>query len=760
MVRLAEAAVAAFTDLDKRLFSLDKEKLVAENEWVLDEPLNVERVKNQFSKYDELVEDGRVQIPLHEIDSAELTGEYVEYVANTLIPCYTFKNESTRDRDRIPVDELSHTTLAERMRFWTADFKPSETPSYISTQNEPTTNMSTTTVVNPDEQAYEAESFFESVTGSIQEQRELQREQVRESYARLPFDKFLSKFGGVDGAVPLDSPNRNNTANYFKFVIPEAEGDIPQRFGLYPNNEILIDVTDFGRGRTPKEFRDTEPVEAEIQNVGGSRLNVTVFTERTNRDSLQALNRAFESRQAEVRILPLLNPIPFDREQRAIRTTRQNPEKRRIVVGNESITFSPQESVTADFEDLNDFQREAAIQAMRANDVSLIHGPPGTGKTRTLVELIRALVADGNRVLACAHSNQAIDNLIIGSSSLGDTDENSLHYDGLRDDISISRVGSGSRNDLVKANYGNINPLNADVVASTMSGAEKFSTDSFDVAVVDEASQASIASTLIPFNAAKKTILAGDHKQLPPYAANEMEQGEMEISLFEHLIERYGDKIRTMLQKQYRMNDQISAFPSKQFYDGMLESAEPNHGWTFNGLEPVLAFNCDSVEEQTTGKSYKNTVEATVVADQVDALLAFGAEPSEIGVITAYAGQISTIEGALDGIDGDTRNVKVDTIDSFQGSEREIILVSFVRSNEEGHTGFLSLPEEGQRRLNVALTRAKKRLVLIGNWDTLTSEQPDREDCSETYRALYSWLKENATVREYRPTKRKETASA
>lgn len=392
-------------------------------------------------------------------------------------------------------------------------------------------------------------------------------------------------------------------------------------------------------------------------------------------------------------------------------------------------------------------QIKAAEKALQSNSVSLIHGPPGTGKTRTLIAIIRKLVSEGNRVLACAHSNQAVDNLIIGSSSLRNTDENSLHYDSLHDNLKISRVGNGIRNNLVKANYSDVNASSADVVATTMNNAEKFDIDSFDVAIVDEASQASIASTIIPFNAAKKTILAGDHKQLPPYSTNEFGEGKMMMYLFEHFLNIYGDDISTMLNIQYRMNDKIATFPSQSFYDNKLQSAEQNYDWTFGGLSPIIAYDNNTYEEQTTGKSYKNTGESKIIANQVDSLLNYGAKEKDIGIITAYSGQIESIENELDNIEHSTKNIKVNTIDSFQGSEKEIILVSFVRSNEQGRTGFLSIPNEGKRRLNVAMTRAKKRLVLVGNWSTLTSKQDNREDCSQIYRDLYNWLNSNSKIK-------------
>lgn len=760
MVSIVDAAVREFKDKDKSIVSLNKSSLLENGEWKSDEQLLVEKVRKQFSRYNELVSDGEVRIPLHETNSAELTGEYIVYSGESLIPCYVYHETSSGNRSRIDIDEINHTQIAWQIRFWTNEYEPEEQPSYIKSKDGDSNIMSentTTKIVRPvGEETYDEIDFFENLQQSISEQKDMARDEQREAYSMLSFDVFQSNHGGIETAVPLNS-DTNSKASTYSFAVPGAEDNIPSRFRIYPDNEVMIDITEFGHPRVPSELKETDPIEAEVTDVGNGHIEVTLIDNRNSQRSVRSLNQAFESGESSVRIVPLFNPIPFNREVRAVHTTRRAPKKRDVLVGDEPVSFAAKDQISASFDGLNDYQEEAAIQALRADSVSLIHGPPGTGKTRTLIALIRYFVNQGKRVLACAHSNQAVDNLVIGSSSLRDTDENSLHYNALRDEMTISRVGQGARDDLVEANYGHVNSAKADVVASTMSGAEQFSIDSFDVAVVDEASQASIPSTLIPFNAAEKTILAGDHKQLPPYASDELQQGDMEISLFEHLINRYGEDIRTMLQTQYRMNEQIAEFPSEAFYDGELETADINRSWTLGGLSPVLSFNADGVEEPTRGKSYKNTVEAAIVADQVDAIHQFGVELDDVGVITAYAGQIGPIRDALDSLEIETSGVKVDTVDSFQGSEREAIIVSFVRSNDDGNTGFLSLPDEGKRRLNVALTRAKKRIVLIGNWDTLTSEQNGREDCSQTYRELHQWLQENATVRDYKPTKKHKT---
>lgn len=197
------------------------------------------------------------------------------------------------------------------------------------------------------------------------------------------------------------------------------------------------------------------------------------------------------------------------------------------------------------------------------------------------------------------------------------------------------------------------------------------------------------------------------------------------------------------------MNEEIAEFPNSSFYDGMLETAEPNRNWTVGDLDALCGIDIAGDErQQSVGNSYYNPTEAKAVARQVQRLVQNGLSPEDIGVISAYSGQVRTIIRRVNGLDiENVQRVSVDTVDSFQGSEREAIIVSFVRSNDDGHSGFLEFPEEGPRRLNVALTRPRRRLVLIGDWDTLGTVAPHREE-SESCAPLYDDLAEHLRSRD------------
>lgn len=450
--------------------------------------------------------------------------------------------------------------------------------------------------------------------------------------------------------------------------------------------------------------------------------------------------------------------VSYDRLSHALSYASGDRSMRPMLSGARPLRFgSPIDTVVqSEALELNQFQRTAAESALRAKDAFCIHGPPGTGKTRTLVALIKEIVDRSGTVLVCAHSNQAVDNLIIGTSTSEEPDSTSLHGLAQENDFTIQRIGREHQmNPIVRENY--TKPVNGygDVVATTTNSAGRLKWPSgepktrFSYTIVDEATQATIPSTLIPAELSHRLILAGDHKQLPPYCSSEdMREENFHISLFEHLLNIYGDQIAITLQRQYRMNERIATFPNRAFYDDRLQHGEENRDWQLGDRIPLRGINVErenkwenesDKDDQDEEDSPGNESEAKIVKAQVHRLIEDGVSADDIGVITPYNGQVKLIEQELSQLDLPPRRIEVDTIDSFQGSEREAIIVSFVRSNPEGNSGFLEFSEEGPRRLNVALTRARKRCVLIGDWSTLAAQYRS-ESCASDYADLREHL--------------------
>lgn len=474
----------------------------------------------------------------------------------------------------------------------------------------------------------------------------------------------------------------------------------------------------------------------------------------------------------------------------------------------------PEESVEEEFvpfdEGLNESQREAVSLALGSSDFFLIHGPFGTGKTRTLVEYIRQEAARGRKLLVTAESNLAVDNLVErlwGSVSLVRIGHPSRVSPHLKESTLAHQIETHDEYTKVKEMKENLSKLiekrdrftkpspqwrrglsdekileyaeknwsargvpkerikemaewiklnnqiqemrelieekeeaiarsivrKAQVVLSTNSSAalDIVSGILFDVVVVDEASQATIPSILIPISRGKKFVLAGDHKQLPPTILSE-EARDLSRTLFEELIRLYPEK-SVLLDTQYRMNELLMEFPSREFYDGKLKADDSVKNITLLdlGVEPpnfdklwdvilspknVLVFvdtgnRPDRFERQRKDSpSRENLLEARLVKEIVEKLISMGVKEEWIGVITPYDDQVDLIRTLLE------EKVEVHSVDGFQGREKEVIIISFVRSNKNGEIGFL----EDLRRLNVSLTRAKRKLIAIGDSSTLS----------------------------------------
>jgi hypothetical protein len=439
---------------------------------------------------------------------------------------------------------------------------------------------------------------------------------------------------------------------------------------------------------------------------------------------------------------------------------------------------------------MNESQK-LAIQTCLNNRFSLIQGPPGTGKTTVTIEFIKiAKQLNIGPILVTAYTNIAVDNILEGLLN------NGIHAlrvgspvkvtDKLRRATLIAKIEEHPMNEEVTSmiqTYYNmrselpklrgrdiglqhrdlarqkrsiqqkkldlINSILAehDIVVATCigSGTDILENVRFPLVVIDECTQCLEPGSLVPIlKGSKHVVLVGDHYQLPPTTLSSVVEKEgLNRSLFERLSQFIQP---VMLTEQYRMHPSIATFPSNQFYNGKVKSSEklsqerpPITGIVWPNQEiPHIAFydysdnNCEKSGNSIAGKSKMNPLEVNFIIKVLkNILLQSGLQSDQIGIISPYSLQVQQIENAIRTEWEDTQGIEVKTVDGFQGREKELIVISCVRCNSEGNIGFLS----DWRRLNVAITRPRRGLILIGHSKTLQNDS--------NWKEYLQWLKTN-----------------
>lgn len=434
---------------------------------------------------------------------------------------------------------------------------------------------------------------------------------------------------------------------------------------------------------------------------------------------------------------------------------------------------------------LNATQEEAVNKVLHAKDVAIVHGPPGTGKTTTLVEAVYETLHRENQVLVCAQSNMAVDwiseklvdrgvsVLRIGNPSRVNDKMLSFTYErrfeshpdypqlwSIRKAIRelYARSRKGAEREAVRQKINSLKDRateleirineslfsEARVIACTLVGSANrlLTGQKFGTLFIDEAAQALEAACWIPIRKADRVILAGDHCQLPPTVkAPEALRAGLGHTLMQTIVKNKPDTV-SLLKLQYRMNDEIMRFSSEWFYGGMLQSApEVKYRSILDFDTPIEWINTEGLDcnEEFIGENYGriNKSEAELSIDQLKGYITkigrerFLDERIDVGMISPYKAQVQYLRRLVrnDAFFKPYRQaITINTVDGFQGQERDVILISLVRANEEGQIGFLN----DLRRMNVAITRARMKLIILGDASTLTRHA--------FYKKLYTYI--------------------
>ena len=551
--------------------------------------------------------------------------------------------------------------------------------------------------------------------------------------------------------VELERPSNQDISHQFRFGSPVA---------LFSNHDPNADR-----------------VEGTITFLGTNRMKVTLLT-----DALPDW-----SKQGKLGVDLLFDNNSYLEMESALKKAEQQLQEPKaglspinVLLGNKPATFHPQAQRYLNPR-LNEQQQVAADKILAANELAIVHGPPGTGKTTTLIHAIDALIKQQpQQILVVAPSNTAVDLLTDKLAELGlnvvrignparvsektmslTLDSKMTSHSSFKDIKALKKQASELKNmaHKYKRNFGRAEQeqrkalfneahrimkevgnteqyiidqvlASADVITATLVGASHHTIRNleFKTLVIDEAGQALEPACWIPILRAQKIILAGDHCQLPPtIKSTEAAKLGLNTTLLEKCVARHPEAV-VLLQEQYRMHRSIMGYSSRVFYgDRLIAHTTVAESLLFRGDAPLQFIDTAGCgfDEKSEGTSISNPEEAAFLFRHLSAYVREieARYPQEsfprIGVISPYQQQVATLRELLSSypdLAAYTQHIAINTIDSFQGQERDVMYIGLTRSNAERNVGFLA----DLRRMNVAMTRARKKLVVIGDGATLS----------------------------------------
>lgn len=653
------------------------------------------------------------------------------------------------------------------------------------------------------------------------------------------------------GTDPAYAPS--NLKNGEKGVSSKSDGELPEH-GIRTGDIVRVGQMPKG-GAKKKEVSELKDkgVEGVVTRIGERAIWVAAGKGGDDHDKGESDVDTLAS--SRLWVVKLANDVTYKRMDWALGKLLKISDEafsplQRVLLGLSSPGMPDSSQLTANLTftntSLNESQKDAIRFGLASPDLALIHGPPGTGKTSTIVELVLQLLQKDQRVLVCGPSNISVDNIVerLAASSpstpivrmghparllpsvlshslemLTRTSEAGAIVKDIREEIdqkvaSTKKAKNGKER---KAIWSDVRELRKEyrsregkcidtliggsaVVLATLhgSGSPQITAGAlqgkggYDVVVIDEAGQGLETGCWVPLvsasSSAKKLILAGDHLQLPPTVKSSDNKDKDEIkkrlkvledelkklsvkddeakiakkwtldyTMFDRLLNDYGEGIKRLLNTQYRMHEKIMRFPADELYDGKLVAAEAVQARLLKDLEygveetedtsePLVYYDtqggdfAEKTEDEATGRksvilgdSKSNDLEAAVVKMHVQKLVSAGVRDEDIAVITPYNAQLAVLQGLLR---EQYPGLELGSVDGFQGREKEAVIVSLVRSNDDHEVGFLG----EKRRLNVAMTRPKRHLCVIGDSETVGSG-------SAFLKRWMKFLEENADLR-------------
>lgn len=536
--------------------------------------------------------------------------------------------------------------------------------------------------------------------------------------------------------LPFLTLSAGNDADFFKAGL--RLNDVVELRPVGIDGAVLATVT----STTPKSLKCTFSCEiGKATCFEATKFTVRLLGSTTSSSRMAlALRRLTQHPSDSVTDLHTLLLNSFSDEGRSIvNEDRHNPPARDFE--NESMVLNMMCRLAEGRGSVFNESQSKAVRSAIEQQLTLIHGPPGTGKTTAAVHIVSAWRHSGEKILCVADSNVAADNLHSNLKRFG-IEALRFSMSGEDLDVSVRRVDTlagTSTSQRQRANSDHLFDMvkgvaDFQIVVTTCSSAghPALKHISFPLVLIDECTQSVEPMSLVPLShGCRRAVLIGDHRQLPPTVlSNEAQRGGLERSLFARLVEEgptggFGMAAEpVLLDEQWRMHPSISNFPNWHFYGGRIKDVAPERSlisgvpWPKSGEHRVLLVDVGGVESNH-GTSFANDAEVSAVLDLIGHVTVSRAVlPEEIAILTPYQGQKRLIQHAFahrareDDLLG---RVRIATVDGFQGAEVDLVVFSAVRSNVAGKLGFL----QDARRANVLLTRARRGLIVFADASTM-----------------------------------------
>lgn len=702
---------------EMRLATFDYRLRRRTGQWYLDERIPLSDILPELTTIGTFRRGDRGYVlPLHGVADPTPTGDYLLINANEEPPTATFWDPGRGDRRTIELSDLETSFPAWRCRFWTSAYPIDREAAIVQ---ETATPDETTP---PPSDAVEgtarspSAAFLDRIRSDLVSQRERIRERARQTYENLGPDEYVDHHGGLKDLTfhgrEVDEYGQHivtlTVPNTHRFAGSSAE-ELARVSELRAGDEVILDTHSV----------DGLPVEAELLAVEDGAFDLAIYWDSArDGEAEQLIDETLQS----IVLAKLVEAGRFAAAEAALESLDEADHRRDVYAGHGPIDFGDLPAPVDPAIPLTRRQHEAVERALASQDLYCVQSPPWTGTRRVIAETVRHALEMDWRILLLAPSGDSIAHILNGPPDNGVETESAVREICSSMDRTLHEV---DRSVVVADEKGALET--ADVVGAPLALADTVPNHAFDLVILDHAARIDVATGAIPFTKGDRVLLLGDPEQTLESLETAESDPNLPPSIWEHLSASYGEAGVGELRIQHRMHQAIAMYANRFAYDGRLLHGQTNRGWTLDAAEPLIAMQVAGPVRETPTGSYYNEEEVAAVVSEVRRLRDRGVPPSSIGIITPESAQIGKLRVGLEEIaSGLPELVTIGPPERFRCEAKDAIIVSPVHSAPPKDTK--TAPFWTPSGVTVWMTRAAKRLVLIGDWDAHASRAASRDD--------------------------------